>query len=147
MRCELKIYAVSLPWTPTVACRSGPRRPCSKRLWKIKHSGVGMRLFLLVWSHLLHWHISLCDVFCKSTFPFESIFHHINEIYQAVNLLTSYGTGIKRHLHCRGTDYSAVTLHHLMRRVVPLLEILATYTWLNAYNLSQICILLKAQKL
>lgn len=49
---ELKIYAVSLPWSPTVACGSGPQRPRAKRLWKIKHSGVGMGLLLLVCSHL-----------------------------------------------------------------------------------------------
>lgn len=52
LRYELKIYAVSLPWSPTVACRSGPQRPRAKRLWKIKHSGVGMGLLLLVCSHL-----------------------------------------------------------------------------------------------
>lgn len=52
LRYELKIYAVSLPWSPTVACRSGPQRPHAKRLWKIKHSGVGMGLLLLVCSHL-----------------------------------------------------------------------------------------------
>lgn len=52
LRYELKIYAVSLPWSPTVACRSSPQRPHAKRLWKIKHSGVGMGLLLLVCSHL-----------------------------------------------------------------------------------------------
>lgn len=51
-RYELKIYAVSLPWSPTVACRSGLQRPRAKRLQKIKHSGVGMGLLLLVCSHL-----------------------------------------------------------------------------------------------
>ena len=52
LRYELKIYAVSVPWSPTVACRSGPQRPRAKRLWKIKHSGLGMGRLLLVCSHL-----------------------------------------------------------------------------------------------
>lgn len=52
LRYELQIYAVSLPRFPTVAHRSSPQRPHAKRLWKIKHSGVGMGLLLLVCSHL-----------------------------------------------------------------------------------------------
>lgn len=84
VRCELKIYAVSLPWSPTVAYRSSPQRPRSKRLWKIKDGAAELGGgFLLVCSHLLRWHIRLYDVLRKSTFVLCGVmFHHITEVYR-----------------------------------------------------------------
>lgn len=163
VRCELKIYAVSLPWSHTVACRSGPLRPRSKRQLKIKHGGVEMGVFLLVCSHSLHWHIRLYDVFSKSTLVLrERMNHHVTKVYHICLRLVGVlqrGRDRANTEKCSTREVSFILEKILLTQTAVVQDnftsraLLACHCWtltgeLNCVNLrcwSEICIFLKAQ--